>query len=87
MDIQLRLDGCKWIGCDADPFASKFFTSLDEEEQSKQVNRMGDNYRLASLVIVWLGVADGSSESAFRLINNLTGGVLEESKFTYLRRI
>ena len=28
MDIQLRLGGCKWIGCDADPFASKFFTSL-----------------------------------------------------------
>lgn len=49
----------------------------DVDERTQQVNLMADIYRSASLVVVWLGPADRSSESAFGLINELTKHMLE----------
>jgi hypothetical protein len=40
----------------------------DVDERMQQVNLMADIYSSASVVVVWLGLADGSSESAFGLI-------------------
>jgi hypothetical protein len=52
----------------------------DVDERTKQVGLMADIYSAASLVIIWLGTADGYTEPAFNLINDLAVQMLEIKK-------
>ncbi|KAL2044841.1 hypothetical protein N7G274_002616 [Stereocaulon virgatum] len=45
------------------------------EERSKQVSKMGDVYRLANRVLVWLGPETPNSNRAMRLLNTLSAQV------------
>lgn len=49
----------------------------DTDERSQQVGLMGDIYSSASLIVIWLGTADDSTEPAISLLNNLSGQMLE----------
>ena len=44
----------------------------DSDERGQQVSLMADIFSSASMVIVWLGNSDDSSDAAFRLIDDLT---------------
>lgn len=52
----------------------------DVDERTQQVGLMADIYSTASLVIIWLGTADGYTEPAFNLINDLAVQMLEIKK-------
>lgn len=49
----------------------------DLDERALQVGLMADIYAFASAVIVWLGAADGYTQIAIDLINDLSGRILE----------
>ena len=57
----------------------------DMAERAQQVALMGDIYSSASLVVIWLGTADDSTEPAFGLLNDLGGQMLEYMKIQNLK--
>jgi hypothetical protein len=52
----------------------------NDGERAQQVGLIGDIYSSASLVVVWLGTADDSTEAAIGLLNDLGGQMLEYRK-------
>jgi hypothetical protein len=57
----------------------------DMDERAQQVGLMGDIYSSASLVVIWLGTADDSTEPAIGLLNDLGGQMLEYMKIQKLK--